>query len=139
MFFDDLFANGETIRKRDEYKALYDILTEALEKHDRTVGEAESAYNSYISSVPNLSNSEIPSNDFEPKRVEKNNELNKYFNYERDKRSSLAAAKSKAYERYLHYKNLAMKEAEEEKEKLKKEIEEGIKDVKNGLGRWIGG
>ncbi|WP_169729203.1 chorismate synthase [Fictibacillus gelatini] len=133
--FDDWFASAETVRKRDNYDTLHDILKDALKEHDKKVAEATDAYNSYIKAVPNLSNSKIPSNDFDPKREELNEKLNQYFDKEKDMRSALVIAIDKAYERYLHYKNLAAKEAKAKKEKLEKEFEE----LKEGLERWISG
>lgn len=125
----------DTERKRDEYHKLYENLKETLSEYDQKVSEANASYGSYLGTVSNLSNSKIPSNDFEIKREELNGKLKKHFHHDQEKRSSLAAAKSKAYERYVHYKNLAMKEAEEEKKKREKEM----KELKDRLERLISG
>ena len=101
-----------TERKRDDYYKLYQKLGDALSEHDRKVSEANSAHRSYVGTVPNLSNTKIPSNDFEVSREKLNGELLDYFQQDKDKRSSLVSAKNKAYERYIHYKNLAIREAE---------------------------
>ncbi len=108
------FFRTETEKKRDDYLRLYYKLKDAKADHDRLVNEAESSYSSYTSSVPNLSNSKIPSNDFDPKREELNQELLRYFNYEKNKRSQIVHAASRAYERYQYYKQLAIREAEED-------------------------
>ena len=62
----NIFGGTATEIKRDKYKKLYDKLVEAILDHEEKVAAAEASYNSYISTVPNLSNSKIPSNDFDP-------------------------------------------------------------------------
>lgn len=114
------FFGTATERKRDEYYKLYTKLQDAISDHDKKVSEATASYNNYISIVPNLSHTKIPSNDFEPKREEKNDKLNEYFNRDKEKRSSLVSAKSKAYERYEYYRLLAIREAEERARKARK-------------------
>lgn len=108
------FGRTDAEIKRDDYHKLYNKLQGAIDKHDGKVSDAQSSYRSYVGAIPYLSNYKIPSNDFEPKRIELNRELNQYFSYEKDKRVQLISAKDKAYERYLHYKSLAIKEANEE-------------------------
>ncbi|MGE6260578.1 chorismate synthase [Heyndrickxia sporothermodurans] len=127
----NLFATA-TERKRDQYDKLHSKLKAALQDHDNYVSKATSAYQNYIRSVPYLSNSDIPSNDFDPKRQELNRKLNQYFDNEKDKRDSLVSAIDKAYERYVYYKNLAIKEAEAERERIEKELRE-IKETLEGL------
>ncbi|MFB7305113.1 chorismate synthase [Heyndrickxia sporothermodurans] len=124
----DLFKT-DTERKRDQYHKLYEKLKDALQEHDKKVSEANASYSSYISAVPNLSNTKIPSNDFDPKREELNRKLNKYFDNEKDMRGSLVTAINKANERYIHYKNLAIKEAEAEQARREKELRELIEKV----------
>lgn len=119
----------DTERKRDQYHKLYEKLKDALQEHDKKVSEANASYSSYISAVPNLSNTKIPSNDFDPKREELNRKLNKYFDNEKDMRGSLVTAINKANERYIHYKNLAIKEAEAEQARREKELRELIEKV----------
>lgn len=119
----------DTERKRDQYHKLYEKLKDALQEHDKKVSEANASYSSYISAVPNLSNTKIPSNDFDPKREELNRKLNKYFDNEKDMRGSLVTAINKANERYIHYKNLAIKEAEAEQARREKELRELIERV----------
>ncbi|MEH7272501.1 hypothetical protein [Neobacillus vireti] len=116
--------NTETENKRDDYYKLYENLKEAISEHDQLVSEAHSAYRSYISAVPDLSNRDIPSNDFEHTREKLNAQLNRYFQQDQENRDALIAAKNKAYERYVHYKNLAMKEAEEKRVRREKELQE---------------
>lgn len=118
------FFKTATEKKRDDYHDLYEELKEAISEHDKLVSEANSAYRSYLSAVPNLSHTDIPSNDFEKSREKLNEELNKYFQKDKDKRESLVAAKNKAYERYVHYKNLAIKEEEAERARRAKELKE---------------
>jgi len=114
----------DTEKKRDDYHDLYEELKETISEHDKLVSKANSAYSSYISAVPNLSHTDIPSNDFEKTLEKLNEELNRYFQRDKDKRESLVAAKNKAYERYVHYKNLAIKEEEAERAQRAKELKE---------------
>lgn len=118
------WVKTESDRKRDAYDKLHVKLQAALDKHDKKVAEAEASYSSYSGSVPNLSNTKIPSNDFDPKREELTERLNNYFNEEKQKRSELLSASNQAYERYIYYKNLAMKEEQARAEKRRKEWEE---------------
>lgn len=122
-------------KKRDDYHKLYEKLKSAISEHDKKVSEANSAYSSYIGTVPDLSHSNIPSNDFEMSREQLNEKLKRYFQLDQEKRQSLVAAKDKAYERYLHYKNLAIKEAEAERAKRERELNE----LKERLERLISG
>ncbi|MEH7107137.1 chorismate synthase [Bacillus sp. JJ1764] len=124
-----------TEKKRDDYHELYEKLNSAITEHDKKVSEANSAYGSYIGTVPNLSNSKIPSNDFEVSREQLNDKLKQYFHLDQEKRHSLVAAKDKAYERYIHYKNLAIKEAEAERARREQEA----KELKERLERLISG
>ncbi|RDW16460.1 hypothetical protein CWR48_16380 [Oceanobacillus arenosus] len=119
-------------KKRDDYHKLYQKLQDAKAEHDKKVREAEGAYSSYVHTVPFLSNSKIPSNDFEVKREELNRELNRYFDYEKNKRSELANAATQAYQRYEYYKNLAIKEAEAERAEREKEMKERLERMRNG-------
>lgn len=112
-----------TERKRDDYHKLYQKLGDAISEHDRKVSEASSAHSSYVGTVPDLSNTKIPSNDFEVSREKLDRELMDYFQQDKDKRSSLVSAKNKAYERYIHYKNLAIREAEEKARREREERE----------------
>ena len=118
------FFRTDTERKRDNYYDLYRELQNALKEHNKKVAQAEASYSSYIGSVPNLSNFKIPSNDFDPKREELSRKLNKHFNEEKQKRSDLDRASNQAYQRYVYYKNLAIREAEAKAERERKEREE---------------
>lgn len=118
------FVKTENDRKRDDYDKLHSKLQDALVKHDKKAAAAEESYSGYIGSVPNLSNNKIPSNDFDPKREELNRKLDKYFDEEKQKRRELHSVSNQAYQRYIYYKNLAMKEAVVRKEKRRKEWEE---------------
>ena len=130
----DWFKSG-TEKKRDDYYELYEKLKSAISEHDHKVSEANGAYSSYLGTIPNLSNSKIPSNDFETSREEITEKLKQYFRADQDKRSALVAAKNKAYERYVHYKDLAIKEAEAERVKREKEL----KELQERLERLISG
>jgi len=130
----DWFKSG-TEKKRDDYYELYEKLKSAISEHDHKVSEANGAYSSYLGTIPNLSNSKIPSNDFETSREEITEKLKQYFRADQDKRSALVAAKNKAYERYVHYKDLAIKEAEAERVKREKEL----KELQDRLERLISG
>jgi hypothetical protein len=126
---------SDSERKRDDYYELYEKLKSAISEHDHKVSEANAAYSSYLGAIPNLSNSKIPSNDFETSREEVTEKLKQCFQTDQEKRSSLAAAKNKAYERYVHYKNLAIKEAEAERVRREKEL----KELQERLERLISG
>lgn len=126
---------SDTERKRDDYYELYEKLRSAVSEHDHKVSEANGAYSSYLGTIPNLSNSKIPSNDFETSREELTEKLKQHFRADQEKRSSLVAAKNKAYERYVHYKNLAIKEAEAERVRREKEL----KELQERLERLISG
>ncbi|SDZ50490.1 hypothetical protein SAMN05421736_11520 [Evansella caseinilytica] len=106
------FFRSETEKRRDDYWALYEKLKTAIDTHDRRVTEAEASYSSYKRSIPFLLTFRIPSNDFEPKRQELTGEVKELLEYEKDKRSDLVRAKNNAYDRYLYYKQQAIKEAE---------------------------
>lgn len=108
------FGRTDAEIKRDDYQKLYNKLQNAIDKHDGKVSDAQSSYRSYMNTIPFLSSYKIPSNDFQPKRIELNKKLNEYFSYEKDKRVQLISAKNKAYERYQHYKTMAINEANEE-------------------------
>lgn len=129
------FFKTDTEMKRDHYKTLYDHLKKILKDFENNMNEADAAYSSYTGSVPNLSNSKIPSNDFDPKREELDNKLKKYFDQEKQKKGDLVSAKNKAYEKYVHYKQLAVKEAEEREEKAKKEIKAFEERMKKLYGK----
>lgn len=105
---------SDTEKKRDDYLKLYEKLQKAVTEHDKKVNDAASAFYSYKNASPYLSSNKIPSNHFSPKLSELEENLQRYYKYEMNKRSELIAAKSKAYERYAHYKNLAIKEAEKD-------------------------
>lgn len=126
---------SDSERKRDDYYQLYEKLKSAISEHDHKVSEANAAYSSYLGTIPNLSNSKIPSNDFETSREELTEKLKQYFRADQEKRSSLTAAKNKAYERYVHYNNLAIKEAEAERARRDKEL----KELQERLERLISG
>jgi len=126
---------SDSERKRDDYYELYEKLKSAISEHDHKVSEANAAYSSYLGTIPNLSNSKIPSNDFETSREELTEKLKQYFRADQEKRSSLFAAKNKAYERYVHYKDLAFREAEAERARREKELNE----LKERLERLIDG
>ncbi len=117
------FKSG-TERKREEYYELYEKLKSAISKHDHKVSEANAAYSSYLGTIPNLSNTKIPSNDFETSREKVTDKLKQYFQADQEKRASLVAAKNQAYERYVYYKNLAIQEAEAERVRREKELKE---------------
>ena len=116
----NFFGGTATEIKRDKYKKLYDKLVDAIADHEEKVAAAEASYHSYMSTVPNLSNSKIPSNDFDPKREEKNAKLLQYFEKDKDKKTSLISAKNTAYQKYLYYRQKAIEEAQAREAKSKK-------------------
>lgn len=100
-------------KKRDDYLKLYERLQDARNEHDRLVRDVESSYSSYRSSVPFLSQSNIPSNDFSPARRRLNDQFNRYVKEEKEKRADLVRAINRAYDQYLYYRNLAIREEQE--------------------------
>ncbi|EUJ32219.1 hypothetical protein [Listeria cornellensis] len=100
----------ELEKKRDDYDRLHDRMKDAIIEHDKLIGEARSSLSSYKSGHPNFNNSKIPSAHFDPKREELTAKLEGYIEDVSDKRSSLTAARDKAYERYIHYRDAAAKE-----------------------------
>ncbi len=129
-----LFGIGrtETEKKRDDYDKLHDLLKDAIKEHDQRMDEAESIFQSYKGSVPNLSNSKIPSNDFDTKREKLTNKLVNLLEKEQVKRASLVRAKEHAYDKYVSYKAQAIREDAAEKEKKEKERKEREARLKNG-------
>ncbi|MHC5251659.1 chorismate synthase [Listeria kieliensis] len=125
------FFNTPTEQKRDDYDKLHDLLKDAIREHDDKMAEAKDTFSSYKHGVPNMSNSKIPSNDFDQKREKLTAKLAKYISSEADKRSKLVSAKNKAYDKYAEYKAQAIHEAavkEAKKEKERKEREERLKN-----------
>lgn len=130
MFFNWFgFGRTETEKKRDKYKELAERLEDAIAEHDDKVSEAAASYRTYTHTVPNLSNSKIPSNDFDTKREELNGRLQADFQKDKEMRRDLMSAKSKAYEKYEYYRNLAIRE--EREEEARKERERKEREQKN--------
>ncbi|WP_088825374.1 chorismate synthase [Listeria goaensis] len=129
-----LFGMGktETEKKRDDYDKLHDLLKDAIKEHDQQMDEAESIFRSYKSSVPNLSNSKIPSNEFDTKREKLTAKLVNFMDKEQEKRASLVRAKERAYDQYVRYKAQAIREDAAEKEKKEKERKEREARLENG-------
>ncbi|WP_167630646.1 chorismate synthase [Listeria valentina] len=126
------FFNTPTEKKRDDYDKLHDLLKDAIREHDDKMAEAKDTFSSYKNGVPNMSNSKIPSNDFDQKREKLASKLAKYISSEADKRSKLVSAKNKAYDKYAEYKAQAIHEAAVEKAKKEKERKEREERLKNG-------
>lgn len=103
-------GSSELEKKRDDYDRLHDRLKDAITEHDKLIGEARNSLSSYKSAHPNFNNSKIPAIHFDSKREELAKKLEGYINDASDKRSSLTAARDKAYERYVHYRDAAAKE-----------------------------
>ena len=111
-----LFGGTEAERKKEEYYKLWRHLTTALDKHTNMMNQVNKAAGSYKGTIPFLSSSQIPSDDFEPKRAEKTREMDKYVDYEDSKTKDLTTAKNIAHEKYQHYKKIAEEEARERRE-----------------------
>ncbi|MBC2002381.1 chorismate synthase [Listeria booriae] len=103
-------GSSELEKKRDDYDRLHDRLKDAITEHDKLIREARSSLSSYKSAHPNFDNNVIPSKHFDSKREELTTKLEGYINDASDKRSRLTAARDKAYERYVHYRDAAAKE-----------------------------
>lgn len=128
------FFKTPTEQSRDQYYNLYQDLKDCESYHDKKVTEARETFNSYKSSVPNFSNSKVPSKDFDTKREQLTTDLETYINEEASKKSDLTAAKKKAKEQYEHYKNMAVAEAKEKKRKEDEKLKKELEDLKKGLG-----
>ncbi|MBC2369334.1 chorismate synthase [Listeria booriae] len=103
-------GSSELEKKRDDYDRLHDRLKDAITEHDKLIREARSSLSSYRSAHPDFDNNVIPSKHFNSKREELTTKLEGYINDASDKRSRLIAARDKAYERYVHYRDAAAKE-----------------------------
>lgn len=103
-------GSSELEKKRDDYDRLHDRLKDAISEHDKLIGEARSSLSSYNSAHPSFDGTTIPSKHFDTKREELTTKLEGYINDASDKRSGLTAARDKAYERYVHYRDAAAKE-----------------------------
>ncbi|RQW66795.1 chorismate synthase [Listeria sp. SHR_NRA_18] len=103
-------GSSELEKKRDDYDRLHDRLKDAISEHDKLIGEARSSLSSYKSAHPGFDGTTIPSKHFDTKRGELTTMLEGYINDASDERSSLTAARDKAYERYVHYRDAAAKE-----------------------------
>ncbi|MBC1400931.1 chorismate synthase [Listeria booriae] len=103
-------GSSELEKKRDDYDRLHDRLKDAITEHDKLIREARSSLSSYKSAHPDFDNNVIPSKHFDSKREELTTKLEGYINDASDKRSRLTAARDKAYERYVHYRDAAAKE-----------------------------
>ncbi|MBC1211089.1 chorismate synthase [Listeria booriae] len=103
-------GSSELEKKRDDYDRLHNRLKDAITEHDKLIREARSSLSSYRSAHPDFDNNVIPSKHFNSKREELTTKLEGYINDASDKRSRLTAARDKAYERYVHYRDAAAKE-----------------------------
>lgn len=113
-FFDWLnsipWGRTDTEIKRDNYDRLHGYLNKEISTHDKKISEIQSMVDSYKSKMPYLSQTDIPSDVFEPKRKELTDKLNKYMEEEDRKRRTLTLARDKAYQRYQYYKSKAISE-----------------------------
>lgn len=107
------FFRTATEKKRDSYYKLYTKLNQRITEHDKYIGEVNTAYSSYVASIPHLSQIKIPSDDFEPKRVELTERLNKLYDLDKGKRLQLIIARDRALGRYEFYRQLAIEEAKD--------------------------
>lgn len=107
------FFKTATEKKRDSYYKLYTRLNQRITDHDKYIGEANTAYSSYVAAIPRLSQMKIPSDDFEPKRIELTDRLNEMYDLDKGKRLQLIIARDRALGRYEYYKQLAIEEAKD--------------------------
>ena len=117
MGFWDWFT-GKTVTeiKRDDYHKLYTELNQIINHFDDRVAEANEKYETYTRSSPYLLQTKIPTSDFTEKRSEINTRLLEKFEVDKKKREDLIIARDRAYGRYEYYRDLAIKEAEEEED-----------------------
>lgn len=119
------FFKTPTEQKRDKYYSLYQNLKDCETYHQKKVSEAQSTFDSYKNSVPNFSNSKIPSKDFDQKREALTTDVATYLAEEEKKKAGLKSAKQQAKAQYEMYKALAISEAQE---KQRKKEEKAKKD-----------
>lgn len=124
------FWKTATEKKRDDYDELHDSLKDAIKEHDEKMEELESELATYKKGMPELASTGIPANPFVEKRDDVIERLEKYINKEKNKRKTLTEARDTAYQKYLEYKAMAVKE--EKAEKAKKEKKEREERRKNG-------
>lgn len=116
-----MFSSFEYRRKARKYSNLASKIGDFIQWHDFHTSDATASFNQYRSSLPNLPMNKIPADDFEIKRVELTNELQKYLEMEKEKRRELVIAQSQAQSRSSYYSQLA--EAEEARERARAEAE----------------
>lgn len=104
--------------KRDKYKALYDKLSDLCEKAEKERDKALDSLNMYNNEVPEMyvmvvpyaNEMSVPAKDYEDKRILLTENLNKEFEYVNEKIGDLKTAKNVAYQKYIEYDDLSMKE-----------------------------
>ncbi|OLF94602.1 hypothetical protein CHCC14820_1653 [Bacillus paralicheniformis] len=100
----------ENERKRDEYKNLYDFLSDKESDVKTKLAEVDASLKAYNSNLPDL---KIPSHEFEDTRHEKDAKLKELVKHFKDMVDDIQSAKSKAKSKWEYYK--AKAEAEEKK------------------------
>ncbi|GGE59380.1 hypothetical protein [Priestia taiwanensis] len=107
----------ENERKRDEYSELYFYLKSRRERIERHIEKVETAYGTYFErSSSLLQSNKIPAYEFENKRGEKDVELSDLLGDFRQARDDIASAQSRAYSKWLMYRERAEAENRERDE-----------------------
>ncbi|WP_321388953.1 hypothetical protein [uncultured Enterococcus sp.] len=122
-----------TEQKRDDYHSLYQSLKNYQTKVETELTDAEETMSTYKSSVPNLSNSKVPSRHFDQKREEYTAKLEQMIKDEKSKKTELVQAKNKAKEQYEKYKQQAINEENARKAKEEKKRKEDLEKLKEAL------
>ncbi|MDG4961541.1 hypothetical protein [Pseudolactococcus raffinolactis] len=136
------FFKTPTEKKRDDYHKLYEKLKDRIQMVKTTVSEIETGINSYTGSVPDFSNTKVPSKDFDVKREGFTDDLKRYFSTEKGYKADLTSAKDAAKAKYEECKQLAIKEAEikaakeaAERERVRLERERGDEERIKAMGK----
>ncbi|MEC1262249.1 hypothetical protein P9D34_17865 [Bacillus swezeyi] len=101
----------ENERKRDDYKNLYDFLSDKESEVKTKLSDAKATKKAYKTN--NLPDMKIPSHEFENARHEKDADLKDLIKHFDDMLDDIQSAKTKAKSKWEHYK--AKAEAEEKK------------------------
>lgn len=101
MYF---FVTRESERKANQYEKMYRSLERRLSEHDTKMAETNVFLSSYRSSIRDLSNTDIPSREFDPKRESIVRNITKSIQKEEEMRRILVQAKITAKEKMEQYK-----------------------------------
>lgn len=125
-FWGSGLASAESERKARQYGKLVSSLTKRLAKHEQYVEKVSSVFRSYQSkaSGAGLPGGKTPTEPYEPKRLEKDEEFSSIISKEKASVITLSSAIQKASERQEYYQELAEKQRRAEEAARKHALEE---------------